>query len=126
MASNYELESFVAKFRQLFSAGYDAKLTLSSEKGQAEVSFYVTVPSPVLPNTLCRRRRSSSYYHRLKRLSDSRNSPEPSIIMNADIFYDIKYSLHFISYVVSLLFLSSGLGASVPSFVGLSQFSTNV
>ena len=84
MANCYELDSFVTKFRYLCSAGYDATLTLSSEKGQAQVSFNVNLgslpppltlppPAPIVSSaTPCQRRRSPSYYRRLKRRSESR------------------------------------------------------
>ena len=85
MANCYELESFVAKFRYLCSAGFDSTLTLSPKKGQAHVSFNVNLgflppplsfppPSTAVPATPCSRRRSPSYYRRLKRRSDARQN----------------------------------------------------
>ena len=83
MANCDELQNFIDKFRYLCSAGFDATLTLSSEKGQAQVCFNVNLgflPPPVavpppLTNvhaTPCQRRRSPSYYRRLKKRSDAR------------------------------------------------------
>ena len=79
MAPFSELESFVAKFRYLCSAGFNASLSLNSDgDGHARVSFEVdlgfleppmTLPPPISPY---RPRRSPAYFRRLKKRRDSR------------------------------------------------------
>ena len=96
MGNYFELESFIAKFRYLCSAGYDASMTLSSEKGEARISFNVnlgvlpppmTVPPPATtaPDTPCQRRRSPSYYRRLKRRSNARQNLDSSFCKNVTV-----------------------------------------
>ena len=91
MANTHELDSFVEKFRYLCSAGFDATLTLRSEKGQAHVSFNVNLgflppplafppPASNVYSTPCQRRRSPSYYRRLKKRSDARLNLDSSFL----------------------------------------------
>ena len=81
MSASVELESFIAKFRYLCSAGYQASLSLKSENGIARVSFDVTLgfvpppvslPPPVSPSQ--QRHRSPAYLRRLKRRKEARQN----------------------------------------------------
>ena len=79
MAPFSELDSFVAKFRYLCSAGFNASLSLNAVgDGHARVSFEVdlgfleppmSVPPPISP---IQPRRSPAYFRRLKKRKDSR------------------------------------------------------
>ena len=84
-----ELESFVAKFRYLTCAGYQTSLTVRSENGQTRVSFDVNLgilpppfscPPPGVSPT--QRRRSPSYFRRLKRRSEERK--------NSDLYSNVE------------------------------------
>ena len=81
VSASVELESFIAKFRYLCSAGYQASLSLKSENGIARVSFDVTLgfvpppvslPPPVSPSQ--QRHRSPAYLRRLKRRKEARQN----------------------------------------------------
>ena len=84
LATVYELDSFVTKFRYLCSAGFNASLTVKSNgDGRARVSFEVdlgflqpplTVPPPVSPVP---QRRSPAYFRRLKKRKDCRQKIGP-------------------------------------------------
>ena len=73
MASSYEIDSFVLKFRNLCHAGLKATLTLEADNGQAFVSLkaglgcllppFPPPPTPVYPS----HPRSPSYYRRQER-----------------------------------------------------------
>ena len=74
-----EIDNIVAHFKYLSSAGYEASLTLCSEKGQTHVKLDVNLgfilPSFTTPppdSTPSRRRRPPGYYCRLKKRSDAR------------------------------------------------------
>ena len=84
--SNQELDSFLAKFKYLCSAGYKASVSFKSENFCTRISLDVDLPflAPPwsLPPPACvltpkmsstsERRRSPSYYRRLKRRRDER------------------------------------------------------
>ena len=81
MASSHELENLVSQFRYLCSAGYNAKLNVTSENGRAVVDFHVdlgfiTPPLEVPPpaSSGSPRHKSPSYYRRLKRRRESREN----------------------------------------------------
>ena len=100
MATSSEIESFVSKFRYLCSAGFKASLKLNCEDGHAFISFDVNlgplppplfIPPPVSP---VQRRKSPSYYRRLKRRSDARNldvsTPKSNHIVAEEVTTSMK------------------------------------
>ena len=77
MATNFELNSFLTKFKQMCSAGYHATLQLRSENGRATVSFNVDLGELLLPpsiSQLVRRRRSPGYYRRQEKRKEARKA----------------------------------------------------
>ena len=80
MASGHELEHLLMQFRYMSSAGYKTTFNLSSEKGHVIASFNVDLgfmQPPVdkpPPSSLSPIRKSPSYYRRLKRRREARES----------------------------------------------------
>ena len=78
MATELELSSFLTKFKQLCSAGYEATLVLKSTNGQASVSLDVKLgtvesssinaPSTGVSSAFKPRRKRSPAYHRRQEL----------------------------------------------------------
>ena len=92
MVNNYELESFLFKFRSLCNAGIEASLKYSSVDGQAHLSLSVNLgPSPTMNQTspsyapkFSRRRPPS--YHRLqvrRRQEVTKNTTEQVVTSSA-------------------------------------------
>ena len=75
-----EIDSFVNKFKRLWSGGFDASLNFESKLGEVFISLNCKVgrilppPSTPLPNVTSKGRRSPSYYRRLARRKASRES----------------------------------------------------
>ena len=81
MATQCELDSFVTKFRNICSLGYNATLTISSKNGQAHVGLDIDLgflfpPPSSLPSQVSStpRHRSPSYYRRLKKCYAARQN----------------------------------------------------
>ena len=79
MATNFELNSFLTKFKQMCSAGYNATLKLQSENGRATVSFNVDLgellpPPPTSNSEIVRRRRPPGYYRRQLKRKEARKA----------------------------------------------------
>ena len=70
MTTNFELNSFLTKFKQMCSAGFKASLHLRSENGNAFVSFEADLGKLAPP---CRRR-SPAYYRRQNKRREERNA----------------------------------------------------
>ena len=92
MMAVHELESFVAKFRYLCSAGYRASLSFNSDaNGNAHVKFEVDLgflepPYAVPPpNSASPKKRSPGYYRRLQRRREEREHLNSSNIVNESI-----------------------------------------
>ena len=74
MATNFEINSFLTKFKQLCSDGFNASLQFRSENGNAIVSFKVDLGKLCLPpiSQPVRRRRSPAYYRRQDKRREAR------------------------------------------------------
>ena len=95
LASGHELESLLAQFRFMSSAGHKTSLNLSSEKGRVSVSFNVELGfmSPPVeippPQSSLTFRKSPSYYRRLKRRRDARASTVTSTPRNTAKVFEV-------------------------------------
>ena len=76
--ADVEINSFVVKFKELRSAGFEACLSLESKLGEVNISLNCKVgrnaPPPVSPSQSFLCRRSPSYHRRLERRKAERES----------------------------------------------------
>ena len=91
-----EIDSFVSKFKMLWSAGVDASLNFESKPGEVFISLNCKVgrvlPPPAVPlSSVVPKHRSPSYYRRQARRKASREcSSEPPVAEQANEVVDIN------------------------------------
>ena len=85
--AHYEIDSFISKFRYLWSAGFKASLTLESSHGEATVTLKAGLGFPLPPpQSRFDQKRGPSYWRRQDRRRKARENLQKAEEASIDLF----------------------------------------